>query len=559
MPPIRNKNARNSIEIEGRIELAITAFKKEEKISIRETARQYDVPFSTLQDRLKGRPARINLRANSHKLTETEEKLLVQWILDLDKRGLPPRPAFVENMANHLLSLRNSITSPPRVGKNWVSNLVKRRTELQCRYSRRYNHERAKCEDRKVIYEWFKTLENTLATYGIQSEDIYNFDETGFAMGLCATTKVITSADRYGRTKLLQPGNREWVTVIESINASGWTLPPYIILKGQNIQEGWFDKLPNDWRLDVSQNGWTTDEIGLKWLTRIFIPAINLRRIGTHLLLILDGHGSHLTPEFDRICTENKIVPLCMPAHSSHLLQPLDVSVFAVLKRAYGGLVEQRMRLGFNTIMKLDFLDAYPAARAEAFKSQNIQSGFIATGITPFNPDRVIQQLDIQLKTPTPPGSRSSNSQSSWILQTPNNPRQLHRQASKVKNLIGQSLINPSNDFVEGFDQIIKACEYGMVNASLMKKQYQDIFTANEKEKQKRQRSNRRIQHEGGLTREEVQNLIIPSTESIEQPVIQSTESLPSNSASSLRAPPTCSNCHIVGHRRTNCPNRYSN
>jgi hypothetical protein len=49
-------------------------------------------------------------------------------------------------------------------------------------------------------------------------------------------------------------------------------------------------------------------------------------------MLILDGHASHLTPEFDRACTENNIIQICMLSHSSHLLQPLDVSCFAVLK-----------------------------------------------------------------------------------------------------------------------------------------------------------------------------------------------------------------------------------
>ena len=63
------------------------------------------------------------------------------------------------------------------------------------------------------------------------------------------------------------------------------------------------------------------------------------------------------------------------------------------------------MRLGFNTIQKADFLDAYPTARKEAFTPQNIQSSFIATGIKPYDPDQVIQKLDIQLCMPTPPGS----------------------------------------------------------------------------------------------------------------------------------------------------------
>ena len=69
--------------------------------------------------------------------------------------------------------------------------------------------------------------------YGIQPDDIYNFDETGFAMGLCATAKVITGSDRYSRPYLLQPGNREWVTAIESVNAMGWALPSYIIFKAK--------------------------------------------------------------------------------------------------------------------------------------------------------------------------------------------------------------------------------------------------------------------------------------------------------------------------------------
>jgi predicted HTH domain antitoxin len=554
MPPIQNKKTSNTLEREGRLELAIKAFQNKEIASIREAARLFEIPYATLRHRLNGRPARVNLRANLHKLSSAEENLLVQWILDLAKRGLPPRPAFVENMANHLLNLRNSTSTPPRVGKNWVTNLIKRRTELQSRYSRRYNHDRAKCEDIRIIKDWFKILENTITEHGILSEDIYNFDETGFAMGLCATTKVITSSERYGRAKLLQPGNREWVTVIEAVNASGWALPPYVILKGQNLLEGWFDGLPNDWRLDVSSNGWTTDEIGIKWLTRLFVPAANSRRVGNYILLILDGHGSHLTPEFDHICKENKIIPLCMPAHSSHLLQPLDVTVFAVLKRVYGGLVEQRMRLGFNTIQKADFLDAYPAARMEAFKAQNIQSGFRATGIAPFEPDRVIQQLDIQLRTPTPPASRSSNSGSSWILQTPSNPRQLHKQGDKVKNIMEQRLGSPPRGLVEGLDQIIKACEYGMVNATIMKKQYQDIFAANEKEKQKRKRSRRRIQQEGGLTREEAVQPAIPAAEPVEQPVVQPPPPPPAELRPRVRAPQRCSNCGTLGHTRLRCP-----
>jgi hypothetical protein len=75
-----------------------------------------------------------------------------------------------------------------------------------------------------------------------------------------------------------------------------------------------------------------------------------------------------------------------MPPHLSYLLQPLDVGCFAVLKRHYGQLVEQRMRLGFNHINKHNFLTAFPTARTMAYKAENIWNGFAATGLVPFDP-----------------------------------------------------------------------------------------------------------------------------------------------------------------------------
>jgi hypothetical protein len=57
--------------------------------------------------------------------------------------------------------------------------------------------------------------------HGILSEDIYNFDETGFAIGLTATAKVVTQSEYYSQRPVCEPGNQEWVTTIESISVSG--------------------------------------------------------------------------------------------------------------------------------------------------------------------------------------------------------------------------------------------------------------------------------------------------------------------------------------------------
>lgn len=74
-----------------------------------------------------------------------------------------------------------------------------------------------------------------------------------------------------------------------------------VAIKGKVHIEGWYqdEALPKDWRIEVSPNGWTTDQIGLSWLQNIFIPATNGgHTTGIYHLLVLDGHGSHLTPQF---------------------------------------------------------------------------------------------------------------------------------------------------------------------------------------------------------------------------------------------------------------------
>ena len=94
---------------------------------------------------------------------------------------------------------------------------------------------------------------------------------------------------------------------------------------------------------------------------------------------------------------------LYMPPHSLHLLQPLNVSCFTVLKRSYGRQIENLIRVGVNYIDKSDFLSAYSTARTEALTLNTVCSGFVATGLVPYNPERVLSKLNTQLRTPTPP------------------------------------------------------------------------------------------------------------------------------------------------------------
>jgi len=305
-------------ETEGRISLALQAYISNQIPSLRATANAYDVPFATLRERHLGVFPRKETTPNSRKFTNSEEEVLLRKILQLSADGFPPQRAIVEEMANTMLQTKNPARSQT-VGTNWVANFVKRHPELSSVYNRKFDIQRAEVEDPKLISLWFKLVGDTIAKYGVAEEDIFNFDETGFQMGVISTSKVITSSDRKGRLRTKQPGNRKWVTTIEAVNARGWAIPPFIIFDGKLHLSTWYNtSILTTWRIAVSDNGWTNDKLGLEWIQHFHENTKHYK--GKWRLLIFDGHGSHSTSEFRDFCLQNCILTLCMPAYISHIL-----------------------------------------------------------------------------------------------------------------------------------------------------------------------------------------------------------------------------------------------
>ena len=140
-----------SLSKESRIILALEALKNDQNLTLKAVAKIYDVSHTTLRHRRAGRTPRRDIQANSRKLTDLEELVIVQYILDLDLKGLPPRLSGVKDMADRLLAQRDV----PRVGVNWAAKFVKRHPELTTRFNRKYDYQRALCEDPKVIRGWF--------------------------------------------------------------------------------------------------------------------------------------------------------------------------------------------------------------------------------------------------------------------------------------------------------------------------------------------------------------------------------------------------------------------
>ena len=146
----------------------------------------------------------------------------------------------------------------------------------------------------------------------------------------------------------------------------------------------------------------------------------------------------------------------------------LNIAIFSPLKGSYGGLIESKMRCGFNYIDKLEFLEIYPKVYTKAFTSSNIYSTFRATGLVSLSPERVLSQLTVQLKTPTPPGSRPS-SRGSLAPKTPHIVKRLKKSESTLKKLLKNRSRSPDSPIKTSLNQLIKGAERAINDITILK------------------------------------------------------------------------------------------
>ena len=144
-----------------------------------------------------------------------------------------------------------------------------------------------------------------------------------------------------------------------------------------------------------------------------------------------------------------------MPAHSSHLLQPLDVACFSPLKRLYGdevsALARSRIHHTFNKV----------------FTAENARAGFRGAGLVPHNPEVVLSKLDVRLRTPTPP----KPSDVAWEPKTPRNAHEVEEQSTLIRKRIQIHRGSPASSLDEQVKQLAKGAQQIAHNMVLMQEE----------------------------------------------------------------------------------------
>ena len=140
-------------------------------------------------------------------------------------------------------------------------------------------------------------------------------------------------------------------------------------------------------RYAVSNKGWIDQDLFFHWMQEHFITnAVSHRP----LLLLLDGHRSHFQPKTIELAQEKGVVVFCLPPHTTHECQPLDVSFFSALKSHWQEQCHRFYQKNpGKVISKLNFCSVFRFAWLAAITPSNICSGFERTGIFPFNPSTI--------------------------------------------------------------------------------------------------------------------------------------------------------------------------
>jgi hypothetical protein len=361
--------------------------------SYRALADYSGVAYSTLHHRAHGRRS-IEQKAQSQQyLTPYEEDALVTFLLQMSDLGQPVRIKHIPSLAFVITRKRLGTHRPLKPpGKNWSQGFEKRHSELQARRAKALDWNRHDKNTYWKIAHWFEVIGRVLQDPAILAENVYNMDETGVMLSMPGSVKVLAGREgkrnsRGARVK------RTMVTAIECISADGRYLNPIIIWPAATHRSNWTTFPTPGWQYACSESGYTDSYISLQWLKCIFDPETRERANHKPRVLICDGFGTHETLEILEYCFANNILLCRLASHTSHKTQPCDVSVFAPLKAAYREQVERLERGGVNTIGKEHFTFLYSRARGEAFTPRNIKASFAASGLLPFNPDRVLRDM----------------------------------------------------------------------------------------------------------------------------------------------------------------------
>ena len=372
----------------SRLQAALNEFASG-RVGLRQLSRAWNIPKSTLQRRLSGRVTRPgHASGRPTALTPEVEQDLAEYLRNLSQRGFPLRALDVRRIT-YEFSTKNGISGigsekTGLAGRFWFKRFMSHFPDLALHRPEALSVARAMGCNEQVVSQWHEQYRKIVTDLGIDDRPshIWNCDESGL-QDMFVAPKVVGERGKPSY-QVTSAEKGETVTVLAGFNAVGQFTPLLVLFKGKRMKPDWAVGSPADTIVRMTDNGWITSETFMEW-GHAFLKCLS--KDGLPHLLLLDGHGSHVyNVSFLDLMASNNVHVMCFPSHTTHLLQPADVSLFKSLKVNWTseGLAYNR-KSGGRKPGKSDFFQIFTPAWKNAATVANAQSGFRSTGLFPID------------------------------------------------------------------------------------------------------------------------------------------------------------------------------
>lgn len=287
----------------------------------------------------------------------------------------------------HNLTMPDAWHAKKMAGKDWLYSFRKRHNDLTLRKPEPCSLSRATSFNRHNVEMFFTNLELVLRRHPnfANGSRVFALDETS-TKTVQKPGKVIAKKGHKQLNKVTSGERGTLVTTCCAISATGSALPPAMVFPRKTYKAFMINGAPTGTLGLAQPTGWMNSDIFPDVLKHFIKATLSSKENPT--LFILDNHESHLGPAVLNIAKDNGVTLLTIPPHTSHRLQPLDVSVFGPLQKYYNAAADAwMMRYPGKTITIYDVAGLLGTAFDRAMTPANIKSGFRKTGIFPFDKD----------------------------------------------------------------------------------------------------------------------------------------------------------------------------
>lgn len=379
---------------EETLQLALNAIRNDGR-KIREVGRAFNIPESTLRKKILQNESKIYRLGRKSLFVSEVETELKQYILTLGKLfyGLTPKNlrhlAFKFAEANNIKHRFNNDTQ--LAGKDWLYGFLNRNPEIRLRQPEGTSLNRIAAFNMEETNLFYSNLEAVLKKKTFEANRIFNMDETGVTTVQKKCPKVFSQkgAKRVGAATSGERGRT--ITCVFCMSAAGNYIPPMLIYPRKRMNPTLQKNGPVGALYSCSKNGWINGELYFDWLKHF--AKHGKPTADDPVLLVLDNHSSHISIQTYEFCKANHIHVVSLPPHTSHRLQPLDLTFFGPLKNAlYREYDLYLASTGHEKITEYDIAELLNKAFMKVATMGKAESGFRSSGIFPFNPNKFSEE-----------------------------------------------------------------------------------------------------------------------------------------------------------------------